>query len=476
MALFLCALIPLAGGALLAGVRFRSEHRRNLCVQLIVTLTSLCVFTSCALGGEKQFILFSLGGSFDCAFACDGLTKIFACLVALLWPLSTLYAFEYMENHARTGHFFAFYPLAYSAALLMACSANLFTLYIFYEFLTIITLPLVEHEQNKEAYRAGRSYLAYLMGGASLGFAAMVMLHVSVNGSALFARGGLSFGAGRGFLQAAYILGFMGFGAKAALFPLCGWLPKASVAPTPVTALLHAVAVVNAGVFSVSRLAYYTIDQSAIMGSIAGYIPMLLSAFTLLYAAVMAVRQSHLKKRLAWSTVSNLGYMLFALSLLSQNGFVAGTAHMVFHGLMKLVLFFCAGAIMVKTGKTDIHEMRGLAGQMPFTLVCFALAGLALTGMPPLIGFTSKYLIVSAALESPALPNVLGAVSLILGAVLCAIYIFTFLIPAYFIDVKAQGVKTDMGARMKIASCAVCTLIIVMSLFGQHFIELLSRI
>ncbi len=476
MYLFLCALIPLLGGVLLTGLRFSSERSRNICVQAIVTLTSLCVLAVCALGKAKPFVLFSLGGSFACAFVCDNLMRVFACLVAVLWPLATLYAFEYMENQARTGHFFVFYTLAYSAALLMACSANLFTLYIFYELLTLLTLPLVEHEQNKEAYRAGRSYLAYLMGGASLGFAAMVMLQLSANGAALFARGGLSFAAGRRFLQAAYVLGFMGFGAKAALFPLCGWLPKASVAPTPVTALLHAVAVVNAGVFSVARLAYYSVDQSAIAGSWAQYVPMLLSAFTLVYAAVMAVRQTHLKKRLAWSTVSNLGYMLFALSLLSANGFTAGTAHMVFHGLMKLMLFFCAGAIMVKTGKTDIHEMRGLAGQMPFTLVCFTLAGLALTGMPPLIGFTSKYLIVSAALESPVWPNVVGAACLIVAAVLCAIYIFTFLIPAYFIDDKTQAVRIDMGARMKIASCAVCALIVGMSLFGQRFIELLSAI
>ena len=475
MMIALCALLPLLGGGLSTVIRFQSDRQRNLYFGCVTLLTSIGALLCVCFGSDKSFILFSLGGGFDCAFGLDGLSRLFAALLAVLWPLASLYAFEYMEHEERTGNFFVFYTMAYGIALLLASARNLFTLYIFYECLTVCTLPLVEHEQNKESYRAGRTYLMYLIGGTSLGFAALVLVSGLSGGSTVFAAGGvLPTDADRTVTRVAYLLAFLGFGVKGAVFPLCRWLPKASVAPTPVTALLHAVAVVNAGVFSVARCLYGIFPCAVISGSWAQYVPMLLSALSVVYGAARAFRETHLKRRLAWSTVSNLGYMLFALSLLSREGYLAGLNHMIFHSLMKIVLFFCAGAIMVKTGKTDIHELRGGAKQMPYTFFAVTLAGAALTGVPPLCGFTSKYLIITAALGSGGWAPTVGAASLIVAAILTAFYIFTVVVPAYYSTGPAPREKTDMGIRMKLAVGAVCVLILLASIFSRQLYALIE--
>ncbi len=474
MYIALTALLPLLGGALMPVIGLKTERARDIYTEAVTVLASLGVFAVLLFAPAKELTLFKLNQNFACVFRMDGLGRLFALLVAALWPFASLYAFEYMRHAERTGNFFAFYTIAYGVTLLIACAGNLFTLYIFYECLTVVTLPLVEHEWNKEAFRAGRAYLMYLIGGATLGFAAMIITSCASGGAAFAPGGAVPGGADAGLMRLAFVLAFMGFGAKAALFPLCGWLPKASVAPTPVTALLHAVAVVNAGVFSVARCAGYVFGFELAQSTWAQYVPMALSAFTVLYGAVRAVRETHLKRRLAWSTVSNLSYMLFALSLLTKDGFAAGITHMVFHSLMKIVLFFCAGAVMVKTGKKDIHEMRGLAKRMPFTLAAFAVAGLALTGVPPLAGFTSKYLIITAALQRGGLWAVAGCVSLIISAVLTAVYVFTFLVPAFYAPETGGGEeRADMGMPMKISTAAICLMLIAVSLLSGDAVRLI---
>ena len=474
MYIALIALVPMLGGALMPVFPFRSEKGRNVYAETVTALTSLLVWAALAFAPSKEFTLFRLNEVFGCVFRTDSLGKLFSLLVSALWPFASLYAFEYMQHAERTGNFFAFYTIAYGVTLLVSSAGNLFTLYIFYECLTVVTLPLVEHEWNKEAFRAGRAYLVYLIGGATLGFAAMVIAGCASPGAVFVQGGSVPSDAPARLMRLAFVLAFIGFGAKAALFPLCGWLPKASVAPTPVTALLHAVAVVNAGVFSVARCIRYVFGFGLALGTWAQYVPMALSVFTVLYGAVRAARESHLKRRLAWSTVSNLSYMLFALSLLSDEGFAAGIAHMLFHSLMKIVLFFGAGAVMVKTGKTDIHEMRGLSKRMPFTLTAFAVAGLALVGVPPLAGFTSKYLIISAALHQGGLWPFAGCLCLIGSAVLTAVYIFTFLVPAFYAPQTGEGEgKADMGLPMMISAAVMCIMLIAVSILSGDIVRLI---
>ena len=472
MKLALCAVLPLAAGLVNPTLNRFSRKVRMIFACAVAAATSLCVFAALIWGGSQTFVLFRVSDIFVCEFGCDGLSRVFITLAAFLWPFAMVYATEYMEHESREGQFFTFYILAYAVTILLAASANAFTMYIFYECLTLITLPLVEHEQNKDSYRAGRSYLVYLIGGASLGFASMVITGVCTGGAA-FTVGGAAI-SGVTLAHIAFILGFIGFGAKAAIFPLCGWLPKASVAPTPVTALLHAVAVVNAGVFAVVRETYFVFDLNQLTGSWAQYAALALSGFTIAYGAIRAARCVHFKRRLAWSTVSNLSYMLFACALMTDAGFTGALAHMVFHGLIKIVLFFCAGAVMIKTGHSYIYETRGLASKMPVTFAAFTVAGLALIGVPPLCGFTSKLLIITAAFNNGSVFGMFGAVCLIISAILTAVYIMSIVLPAYFI--KSPGENTDPGIRIKAVLIMLCAAIIIVSAFGGKLTGLLQAI
>ena len=280
------------------------------------------------------------------------------------------------------------------------------------------------------------------------------------------------------WFRALCLLGFLGFGVKAAVLPLSRWLPVASVAPTPVTALLHAVAVVNAGVFAVTRFFYYTVPMDTLRGTWVQTVMLILSAATVLYASVMAVREQHLKRRLAWSTVSNLSYMLLGLSLLNEQGMAAGLSHMVFHGLMKIILFFCAGAVLTQTGLTQVRQIHGMGRRMKVTFCAFTIAGLSLMGVPPLPGFVSKYALVTAAFRMENPWAFVGGIALLVSAVLTCIYIFTVVFPAYFVrpEAELENRSFDPGPCMKISLTLLCLLLIAAGIFAGRIMDYLTAL
>lgn len=476
--LALSALIPILGGGALMFLRFKKRLYRMVYVEIITILTSVCVFLALSAPNEGVFEAFRISESFICAFSMDGAGRVFIAVAAFLWPFATLYAIEYMAHEKREGMFFACYTMAYGITILLAASANLFTMYIFYECLTLITVPLVGHGQDKESFRATRAYMVYLIGGASIAFAGMII--INLNSGSPFQLGGI-FGEGAREnlpLRLAHGLAFFGFAAKAALFPLCRWLPKASVAPTPVTALLHAVAVVNAGVFSVLRVTYYVFGAEFMRGTYIQTILILLSAFTVVYGSVRALRETHFKRRLAWSTVSNLSYMLIGVSLMSESGMTGTLLHMAFHALMKIVLFFTAGAVLVKTERTQIYELRGLAKRMPITFFCYMVAGLALVGVPPLMGFFSKYQLIVSALSESGWMFIVAAVSLIISAVLTAVYIFSVAVTAYYgkADASLPEGNLDPGLPMRIVLISLSIAIVIVSLLSGRIIDAIASI
>ena len=450
------------------------------------------------LAGEGRTELFRLSDDFVCALRLDSAGKIYIGLAALLWPFATLYAVEYMRHEAREGNFYAWFLAAYGAAIFLAAAENLFTLYIFYELLTLCTVPLVWHKRDEESTRAALTYMLYLIGGAAVGFAAVVLLPWAGGEDGRFflygnlrmellqigySMGGTMGDPARFFvdykMQWIALLGFVGFGVKAAVLPLCRWLPKASVAPTPVTALLHAVAVVNAGVFAVLRVLYYELPPAQIRGQWAQTVLLILSAATLLYAAVMAVREQHVKRRLAWSTVSNLSYMLFGLALMSGKGLQAGLAHMIFHSLAKIILFFCAGAVLTKTGRTQVRQMHGLGRKMPLTFAAFTAAGLSLVGVPPFPGFVSKYALVTAAFEADGAWPIAGTVALMAATVLTVIYVMTIVFPAYFLPyhpAEGEELPRDPGACMKTSLIALTLMLIAAAVFADWIMQLLQTL
>ncbi len=259
------------------------------------------------------------------------------------------------------------------------------------------------------------------------------------------------------------------------------WLPAVSVAPTPVTALLHAVAVVKAGAFATIRIIYYSFGTGFLKGTWAQYASMSLALFTILFGAVMAIKENHLKRRLAFSTVSNLSYIIFGATLMTAGGLTGALTHMLYHGLMKITLFMCAGAVLVNSGREYIQDMRGMSRVMPFTFAVFTLAALALTGVPPLIGFTSKWQLATAAAESGQPLAVAGVGVLVLSAIMTAIYLFTVVIPAYFmpfvdrIPSQAEG-RSDPGLCMKLSLGLMAAVIVGAGFVSVPLIRFLKSV
>lgn len=461
MLLAVPALLPMIGGmALLVMNHYkgRSAGYRTLTlfVEGVTLVNSLLIgwLIFHMAGTGEQLVLFRLYGDLKVMFSLDGLGSVFAGLIAFLWPLAVLYSFEYMRHEQRQTVFFAYYLMTYGVTVGIAFSGNLVTLYLFYELLTLVTFPLVLHPMSRAAVRASRKYLYYAIGGAAFAFIGIIfVLNFSATGNTAFVPGGmLNPAAGhRNTLLLVYVLAFCGFGVKAALFPFHGWLPDATVAPTPVTALLHAVAVVKSGAFAVMRLTYYSFGTAFLRGTWAQYIVMAMVMVTIAYGSTMAVKEIHWKRRLAYSTISNLSYILLGAVMMSPLGLAAALSHMVFHAFMKICSFFCAGAVMHQSGKTYVYELDGMAKKMPVTFACLTVASISLAGIPPFAGFISKWNIARSAFDcgrvlklagSPVywLPYA-GVCVLLYSALMTAVYMFTVLVRAYV--PQGMGIPAD---------------------------------
>ena len=365
----------------------------------------------------------------------DGASMVFGTIVSVLWPVTTFYSFEYMKHEGMENKFFGFFTISFGVVVGVAFSQNFLTLYLFYELLTLATLPLVMHSMNDQARYAGKKYLIYSLSGAAFAFIGMIFL-MNYGYSLDFTYGGVldpALIAGHeNILQMVFVFAFFGFGVKAAVFPFHGWLPDASVAPTPVSALLHAVAVVKAGVFAVMRLIYFGFGADFLRGTNAQTVVMIFTAITIVYGSARALRTPHLKRRLAYSTVSNLSYILFAFTLMSPEGLQGGLIHMVYHAVIKITLFFCAGSIIYKTHKEYVYELEGFGKGMPVVMASFTVSAFGLMGVPPLGGFAGKWAIATAAAASANPIAYIGAAALIISALLTALYMVTVIIKAYF--------------------------------------------
>ena len=429
--LLLPILFPLFTGGLLLLMSRLPGHVRHVFCLSCACLTSLLTVLALCLAAREPVTVFSLAGDFSIALRVDGVATLFASMLALMWPPALLYAFSYMAHSDGSGRFFAFYLMTYGVTLGAAFSANLLTLYIFFEFLTLITLPLVAHYQNPESLRAARLYVVYCVAGAALGFIAVVL--GTLDGGGMFRYGGaLGSRFDPRILELAFLCGFFGLGAKAALFPLFHWLPVASAAPTPVTALLHAVAVVNTGFFAVVRLGWFTRGPSLLLGSAVQTVCVAAAAFSMVFGAAMALKERHFKRRLAYSTMSNLSYMLYGAALMTPAGLLGGISHMLIHGVIKMSMFLCAGAFMHVTGKQYIYEVNGMGRRMPLTFAAYTLGAMSLTGIPPLSGFVSKWRLLTAGLAAGTPAAIAGVAALLISAFLCAIYTLSVSVRAFF--------------------------------------------
>ena len=463
-------LVPIIGGYLIIPLGFKNRKVRDAYAMAVVCITSILTWICLLKVGVVSATLYSFTRGFSIDLRADEPARLFAVMVSLMWPLVMLYAFEYMSHTRRGNSFFAFYVMTYGVTLGVAFSANMTTLYMFYDLLSLVTIPLVTHYADHESSFAGRKYAAYTIGGASLAFFTVVMTSI-YNGAGNFLYGGNLYGPyDPGLMQLVFLFGFFGFGVKAAVFPLHSWLPTASVAPTPVTALLHAVAVVNTGVFAIMRLAWYTYGPDFLKGTLCLKIAQAFAVFTLVYAACLAVKQRHFKRRLAFSTISNLSYMLFGILLMTPEGLEAGLLHMVFHGIIKITLFMCAGAFMHETMHSYVYEINGVGRKMPVTFAMYTISALSLVGIPGLCGFISKLHLVLGGLEEGSALAVIGSAALMLSAFLCAIYTLSVSVRAFF---PMEGTDRYIGADDYVAKevgalmlLPICTFTLVNVIFG----------
>ncbi len=432
-ALLIAVALPLLASVAVLLLRRRPNAREAASVVFGVALAGVVLSLWPAANSGMRVELWTWLPGLSLGLELEPLGLMFATVAAVLWPVTTVYAAGYLrarDDHAQT-RFFFFFALTIAAAMWIAFSANLITLLIGYEIMTLATWPLVAHEGGAKARRGARTYVVVLL-ATSIGLLLPALVWTWVlAGSTDFRPGGLLTGqAGAGVLTVLFVLYLFGIG-KAALMPVHRWLPAAMVAPTPVSALLHAVAVVKAGVFAVLKVAVYVFGLDTLRETGAA-IPMTwVAAFTLIAAAVVAVRSDNLKRRLAYSTVSQLAYIVLAATLADKVAAAGGALHMVTHAAGKITLFLCAGAIAVTAGKTKVSELDGLGRAMPWTFAAFLAASISIIGLPPFGGMWSKWLLLLGAADANEIIPlaVFLAGSLIAVAYLLPIPIRAFLRP-----------------------------------------------
>ena len=415
--------------------------------EAVILLTGLVVFIcitnlidEVAGGARPSLELWDIFPGLSLVFTLEPLGMLFAGLSSFLWIVTTVYSIGYMRGHKEKNQtrFYIYFAIAISSALGIAFAGNMLTLFVFYEILTISTFPLVTHSGSDEAKRAGRIYLGILIGTSVFLQLTAIIWTWTLAGTLDFTVGGIltnkvSSGLS-GLLMVMYVFGV----GKAALMPFHKWLPAAMVAPTPVSALLHAVAVVKAGVFTVLKVTVYIfgIENLASLGSSVWL--QYIAAATILIASLVALNKDNLKARLAYSTVSQLSYIILGAMMANSIGLLGGAIHIVMHAFGKITLFFCAGAIMVASHKSEISQMYGLGRKMPITFICFFIASLSIIGLPPLGGMWSKWYLTLAAAENNA--HIFIAV-LMISSLLNVAYLLPIVVRGFFFEAKDEPEK-----------------------------------
>mgnify|MGYP000108745901 FL=1 len=429
-------------------------------------------------GGTLELSLFEVLPGVDFAFRVDALGMVFATVSSLLWIFAALYSIGYMRSlneHAQT-RFFAAFAVSLSAAVGGAFAANLFTLVIFYELLSLVTYPLVYHKEDSESWAGSRRYVIYLIGASKSFLLAALALTYQLAGSLEFLPQGLLAGSGaEGWLLSAVYLCYLAGFAKAAVMPFHAWLPAAMVAPTPVSALLHAVAVVKMGVFCMLRVIFHVMGVD-LMGSLGlGIATAYLVSFTIVMASVYALTRDDLKARLAYSTVSQLSYIILGAVLLTPMAAIGGITHIAAHAFSKITLFFCAGSIYCASHRRNISDLAGIGRRLPWTMAAFFIGSLGMIGIPPSGGFVSKWYLVLGSVEGREM--VFLAV-LLVSALLNAAYFLPVTYTAFFEPEKpgTPGLVAMQDVReipmVAVPLMITAALSLILGLYPGFFVEL----
>ena len=470
--LILSILVPVLWGlGILLLPAFKSRNA-------LLTVTGAGLVAAAALGlgvlfgGEAEVFLFSFGKNLDLYFHVDNLGRLFAAIVNIVWVLSGFYAFEYMKHEKEEKRFFGFYVMVFGILHALTFSGNMVTFYLFYELMTLLSVPLILHNRSKEAIMGGLKYLFYSLFGAYMVLFGLFFLNRYATSLAFLPGGTLDLAAvagNEGLMLAVAFAMIVGFSVKAGMFPLHAWLPTAHpVAPAPASAVMSGI-IVKMGVLGMIRVAYYLIGADFIRGSWVQTAWMSLSLVTVFMGSMLAYRETVFKKRLAYSTVSQASYILFGLSLLQPSAMTGALLHVVFHAFIKSCLFLSAGAVIYKTHKTNVTELRGIGKEMPVTIWSYTFAAAALIGIPPASGFISKWHLAIGALDSGIeVFSWLGPVVLLISALLTAGYLLPVTVNGFLpgADFNYQTLeKKEPKAIMVIPILILAALAILLGVF-----------
>ena len=396
-------------------------------------------------------------------FKTETVSMIFSLLASFLWIITTIYSISYMRNNDKNNDkqsiFYACFAMSIGCTMGIAFSGNLLTLFIFYELLTISTYPLITYYINRHSQISGRYYMGILLGTSMLLFLPAILIIYNISGTLDFTTNGiLPVNTPNNLLIILLLLFIYGVG-KTALLPMHLWLPQAMVAPTPVSALLHAVAVVKSGVFTIIKILLYIIGLEKLHTLVQTHhnILMYVSEITIILASLIAIKQTNLKKLLAYSTISQLSYIIMAASLYTEFALKASVFQMISHAFAKITLFFTAGAIYTKTGKKYIHELQGIGKSMPITMLAFTIGAIAMIGIPPASTFWGKFFIISEALNQHNLSVVLVLIS---STVLNTMYFFPIIYNAFFTSCNSKYAEAPLPMLIAITITATCTLLL----------------
>ena len=471
--------LPLVGavGIALAGQRQPNLREAITLVTAAALITVVWGFFPDISAGEKAGIQFSeMVPGISLAFRVEPLGMIFAMLASLLWFVNSIYSIGYMRgnNEKKQTQFYVSFAIALSATMGIAFSDNLLTLFLFYEILTLSTYPLVSHKGDKNTIASARVYLGVLL-VTSIGlFLPAIIWTYQAAGSLTFTDGGV-FAGQLGGLELGILLGLFVLGiGKAAVMPVHRWLPAAMVAPTPVSALLHAVAVVKAGVFSITKIVVYIFGIDQLAGNDGATLFLSLAAFTIIVGSIVALRQTNLKRLLAYSTIAQLSYIVMAALILHPIAGIGAAVHMVAHAFGKISLFFAAGAIYTASKKTELAQLKGIGRRMPWTMTAFTIGALSMIGLPPTAGFISKWYILGGALASE---NAIAIIAIIASTLLNAAYFLPILHAAWLQEdnTPADNDHGEAPLPILIATMTTASLTILFFFYQGPVVDLATQ-
>jgi len=464
--LLLCILLPFVGaiGILLTGRWPNLRESLSLVTSLALLVSVLSLLPTVLAGDQLSVILLDIAPGLLIKFTLEPLGMLFACVAALLWPVNTLYSIGYMRgnNELHQTRFYICFAIALSSTMGIALAGNLLTLFLCYEVLTLSTYPLVAHKGNEEARKAGRVYLGILL-STSIGFFLLAILWTwHLTGTLDFKAGGILSGKVAGpeliILLFLYMYGI----GKAALMPIHRWLPAAMVAPTPVSALLHAVAVVKAGVFTVVKIVVYVFGLDTLKASAGADWILWIAGFTIIVASIIALMQDNLKRRLAYSTISQLSYVILAVFILAPFSTVAAALHIAAHAFGKITLFFAAGSIYTAAHKTNISQLNGIGYRMPWTMAAFSVGAVSMIGLPPTAGFLSKWYMLMGAFQEQ---QMIAVLVIITSTLLNAAYFIPIIYAAWFKQANEDSETAHGESPWPIVLALTITAILTLLLF-----------